>query len=69
MDHSCSCTHCWQVDISTNLTKKLRLATPIVSSPMDTVTESEMAIAMAMVGHSCSSDTQRMRFRMRICAG
>jgi IMP dehydrogenase len=38
-----------EVDMSTNVSKKIKLHTPIVSSPMDTVTEAEMAITMAMV--------------------
>lgn len=38
------------VDTSTRLTKKIRLEIPIMSAPMDTVTESEMAIAMAREG-------------------
>ena len=38
-----------QVDLSTYVTRKLKLATPVVSSPMDTVTEADMAITMAMV--------------------
>ena len=39
-----------QVDVSTRLTQKIRLNTPLLSSPMDTVTESELAIALAKVG-------------------
>ena len=39
-----------EVDLSTNLTAKIRLNTPIMTSAMDTVTESDMAIAMAREG-------------------
>ncbi|HEY2004388.1 MAG TPA: IMP dehydrogenase [Candidatus Saccharimonadia bacterium] len=39
-----------EVDVSTQLTKGLRLNIPVVSSPMDTVTEAPMAIAMAREG-------------------
>jgi len=39
-----------EVDTSTNLTRNISLNIPIISSPMDTVTESEMAIAMAQEG-------------------
>lgn len=38
------------VDISTNLTPKIKLNIPMVSGNMDTVTESKMAIAMARLG-------------------
>ncbi|MBI2989845.1 MAG: IMP dehydrogenase [Candidatus Magasanikbacteria bacterium] len=39
-----------EANISTKLTKKLNLKIPIISSNMDTVTESEMAIALARLG-------------------
>jgi IMP dehydrogenase len=38
------------VDVSTQLTKNIRLNIPILSAAMDTVTESTMAIAMAQEG-------------------
>ncbi|MCL8207886.1 MAG: IMP dehydrogenase [Actinomycetia bacterium] len=38
------------VDVSTRLTRRLRLNIPIISAPMDTVTEARMAIAMAREG-------------------
>ncbi|MBQ9567894.1 MAG: IMP dehydrogenase [Lachnospiraceae bacterium] len=39
-----------QVDISTNLTKGIKLNIPMMSAGMDTVTENRMAIAMARQG-------------------
>ena len=39
-----------QVDVSTYLTKKIRLNIPLMSAGMDTVTEHRMAIAMARQG-------------------
>jgi IMP dehydrogenase len=38
------------VEIRTQLTRTIRLNIPIISSPMDTVTESELAIALAQEG-------------------
>jgi IMP dehydrogenase len=39
-----------EVDITTNLTRSIQLAIPIVSAAMDTVTEAPLAIAMAQAG-------------------
>lgn len=38
------------VNVGTRFTRRLQLNTPIISAPMDTVTESRMAIAMAREG-------------------
>jgi IMP dehydrogenase len=38
------------VDVRTQLTRSVRLNIPVLSSPMDTVTESELAIALAQEG-------------------
>src|SRR5829696_9533579 len=40
----------YQVDVSTRLTRNVRLNVPLLSAAMDTVTESRLAIAMAQQG-------------------
>ncbi len=39
-----------EVDLSTKITDKIVLKLPVISSPMDTVTEAEMGVAMAQNG-------------------
>jgi IMP dehydrogenase len=39
-----------QVDVSTRLTRNIRLNIPVLSAAMDTVTESALAIAVAQLG-------------------
>ena len=38
------------VSLETQFTRKYKIRTPIISSPMDTVTEHKMAISMALMG-------------------
>ena len=47
---SSSDVHPSKTDVSTLLTKKIKLNIPLVSSAMDTVTESDLAIKIAQLG-------------------
>jgi IMP dehydrogenase len=42
--------HPREIDVSTQLTRNIRIHIPLVSAPMDTVTESSLAIALAQEG-------------------
>jgi IMP dehydrogenase len=58
-----------QVSIETQITKRFKLKTPLLSSPMDTVTEAQMAIHMALNGglgvihHNCTIQQQQEMVR------
>lgn len=39
-----------EINLATNLTKKIQLSIPFVSAPMDTVTESKLAISLGKLG-------------------
>ena len=62
----------FQVDLSSHITKNIRLTCPVLGSPSDTVTEAKMAIELALAGgmgiiHANQSIESQVVMWHRVC--